>query len=379
MSSSSESRTLRLAYLAVESTTQGHAAYAHVHEIVDGLRRLELEVDLYEPAERPHASLFGRLLEQVRVQARLWRRWSQYDAIYVRAHYTTLPTALLARITGRPIVQELNGPSDDVFIAHAWTRVMRPLLSWVLRMQLTGADAVVVVTPALGEWVARQTGRRDAEVIPNGANVDLFSPERTTTRVLPENFAIFFGALTAWQGIDTLLAAFEHEQWPRELDLVILGEGAMRDAVAAAAGRHERLHWLGRVPYTEVGPIVARARVGLVPKNGRGGRTETGLFPLKLFEIVACGVPVIVTDFPGQAEFVRAQACGIVVPPEAPEALARAVSTVASSPEAAREMGRRGRAAVESAHSWAHRARETARVVRRVSGATPHPAAHLAG
>ena len=371
--------TLRVAYLAVEATREGHATFAHVHEIVDGLRRLGAEVDLYEPSAGRRSGIASRLLEQVRVQAKLWWRWGRYDVVYLRAHYTAFPTAALARAWGRPIVQEVNGPSDDVFIAHPWTRVIRPLLSWVHRRQLAWADAVIAVTPSLSAWIGRQAGRHDADVIPNGANIELFSPARTTARELPEAFAVFFGALTAWQGMETLLAAFEHPDWPADLHLVILGDGAMRDVVAGAARRHRRLHWLGRIPYADVGAIVARARAGLVPKNGRGNRQETGLFPLKLFEIVACGVPVVVTDFPGQADFVRTHDCGIVIAPETPAALAAAVRTLAASPSMARAMGARGREAVAAAHSWAHRAQDTARVLQRVTSPAPQPAPHVAG
>jgi glycosyltransferase involved in cell wall biosynthesis len=379
--SSPDDARLRVAYLAVEATRQGHATYAHVHEIVKNLRRLDVDVDLFEPSSRTdrRRGLAARLFEQLRIQARLFARWDRYDAVYVRAHYTAFPTAALARLTGRPVVQEVNGPFDDLYIAHPWTRALRPVLSWLHTRQLAWADALVTVTPALRGWLGRQIGRADAEVIPNAANLELFSPERRTRRSLPDVFVVFVGALTTWQGIETLLAAFEHQDWPEEVHLVILGDGTLDDIVAAAAARHERLHWLGRVPYDEVGGIVAQALAGVVPKNARGNRQATGLFPLKLFEVVACGVPVIATDFPGQADFIREHECGVVIPPESAPSLAGAVRQLAGSPAMARKMGHVGRAAMNAGHSWTHRAHDTLRVLRRVtcrSAATP---SHVSG
>jgi glycosyltransferase involved in cell wall biosynthesis len=369
LTSTPEAGGLHVAYLAVEATRQGHAAYAHVHEIAGGLRRLGIQVDVFEPRDTratKTVSLPLRLLEQLRIQVKLFARWTRYDAIYVRAHYTAFPTAAMGRLTGRPVVQEVNGPFADVFIAYPWTRSLRPLLSWLLRQQLRWASAVITVTPALRAWLGDQVGRYDAEVIPNGANIDLFSPDRTTARALPEKFIVFFGALTPWQGVETLLAAFERHEWPDDVHLVILGDGALSGLVSHAAGRSGRLHWFGSVPYTEVGPIVARARAGVVPKNGQGNRQETGLFPLKLFEIVSCGIPAIVTDFPGQADFVRDYDCGLVVPPESPQAIAGAVRQLTEAPQAARDKGARGRAAIATAHSWTHRSEHTARVLRDV-------------
>lgn len=375
-----EGPRLRVAYLAVESTRQGHAAYAHVHEIVGNLRRLQVDVDLFEPPGGSEArrGVVARVLEQLRTQARLVARWHRYDAVYVRAHYSAFPTAVLARVTGRRIVQEVNGPFEDVFIAHPWTRSIGWLLSRVHRCQLAWADALIAVTPALQAWLSRQIGRTDADVIPNGANLELFSPRRTTERRLPDVFVVFLGALTPWQGIDTLLAAAGHPDWPADVHLVILGDGTLHDVVAAAAARLHHVHWLGRVPYSEVGGIVARARAGVVPKNAQGNRQETGLFPLKLFEVLACGVPVVVTDFPGQADFVREHECGVVVAPESPAVLAAAVRDLTAAPQAARAMGERGREAVAGAHSWRHRAQETARVLRRVTCHGATAASHVA-
>jgi glycosyltransferase involved in cell wall biosynthesis len=361
---------LRVAYLAVEAPREGHATYAHVHEIVEGLRRQGIEVVLFSPRQASldrAPGIVGRLFEQLRVQARLVARWRHFDAIYVRAHYTAFPTAMLAKLTRRPLVQEVNGPFADVFIAHPWTRTLRPLLTSVYWLQLAWAKAVITVTPSLRTWIERQTARHDVDVIPNAANLDLFSPDRPNTHALPARFVVFFGSLTAWQGVETLVAALARPEWPEDLHLVILGDGRLRDVVAAAAARYPRLHWLGQLPYAEVGGIVARAVAGLVPKNAQGDRQDTGLFPLKLFEILACGVPVVVTDFPGQADFVREHDCGIVIPPESPEALAGAVRALATAPSQARALGDRGRTVIVSAHTWAHRADDTARVLRRVS------------
>jgi len=369
--SSRSMRPLRIAYLAVEAPRQGHATYAHVHEIVGGLRRRGIRVDLFQPRYASRAArpgLVRRWLEQLRIQLALFARWRRYDAVYVRAHYSAFPTTLLARITGRSVIEELNGPSADVFIAHPWTRRIGFLLRWLYRTQLAWADGVITVTPLLRSWVEQHIGRRDVDVIPNAANLELFSPSRQARAMLPEKFVVFFGALTPWQGLQTLIAAFDHLDWPASVDLVIVGDGQLRELVAATAARQPRLHLIDRVPYEEVGSIVAHAIAGLVPKNGRGNRHETGLFPVKLFEILACSVPAVVTDFPGQADLVRQHDCGIVVPPEDPPALARAVATLAGSPSQSRLMGLRGHEAIVAEHSWSHRAADTARVLERVAG-----------
>ncbi len=356
----------RVAYLCLQATQEGQASFAHVHEIIAGLRRRGWVVDLFEPGyarsdARP--ALPGRLREVLRVQARLWRAAKAFDLLYVRAHAAAFPTALWARARGIPTVQEVNGPYQDLFIANRWAAGLAWLLTRGMRTALRLADALIVVTPQLAEWAGREVGRKPIHVIPNGANVDLFHPSAPVPRSLARPYVVFVGYLARWQGIDTLLEAAERPEWPPAVRLVVVGDGLEQAKVEAAAARNARIVYLGRLAYREVPGVLAGSLAALSPQNNRGGRSETGLYPLKVFEALACGVPVVVTDFPGQADLVRRHGCGLVVPPEDPPALARAVARLHGDPDGCREMGGRGRLAVEREHSWDARAAQTARVL----------------
>src|SRR5262249_9514436 len=118
--------------------------------------------------------------------------------------------------------------------------------------------------------------------------------------------------------------------------------------------------------YEETGGVVASALAGLVVINSRGGRGRTGMFPLKLFETLASGIPVIVTDYPGQADLVRTHDCGMVIPPDDAAALASAMAQLANNRAQARAQGARGRALIVKGHSWDHRAAVTAEVIMRI-------------
>src|SRR5207253_6265085 len=87
-------------------------------------------------------------------------------------------------------------------------------------------------------------------VIPNGANTELFEPGAGGTVTVASPYAIFFGALSRWQGIETLLAAATHDNWPKGVKVAIAGDGAEALRVRQAAG--ERVIYLGNVPYREL-------------------------------------------------------------------------------------------------------------------------------
>lgn len=180
---------------------------------------------------------------------------------------------------------------------------------------------------------------------------------------LPEPYVIFFGALARWQGVGTMLKAVQHPDWPKEVTLVIVGDGVERAIVEDVARRCPRVQYLGRRLYHELPGLIARAVAGLVPSNNLGGRGATGLAPLKLLETLACGVPVVVTDFPPMADLVRTGRCGLVIPPDDPGALAAAVAELWASPEKRGAMGAAGRALVEQDHSWDCRAEATHKIL----------------
>lgn len=358
-----------LHYLCLESTREGQAAHTHVNEIASGLSRRGWTVRCFAPHDANAATPPGvlrRALEYVRVQWKLCSARGNPDVIYLRAHYAAFPTALWAKCSRMPVIQEVNGPYDDLFMAWPWTRRFGRLFRWLMRTQLRWANAIITVTPQLAEWVRREAPGANVHVVPNGANIDLFHPGATADVAgLPRVYAVFFGALAPWQGIETLLAAVQGPTWPEGVSLVVVGDGVERGKVEAAASTGKVIY-LGSVPYRRMPGIIAQAVTSVSPQTAFGTfgkRAATGLSPLKLFESLACGIPVVVTDIPGPADLIREAGGGLVVPPDDPRSLAEAVAYLYLHPEERMLMGRRGREVMERAHSWDQRAGVVAHIL----------------
>lgn len=349
----------RIAYLCLQVTREGQASHAHVNEIVGNLRSIGWKVEIFEP-RIPDVSwrvivVLAKLLEFVRIQLSLVVRLRRFRLLYVRLHPAALPACLSARLLGVPVVVEVNGTHADVLLAYPLLRLLPGVVRASMLGSLTLGTAVVTVTDELRSWVHEEVGPCMARVIPNGANTSLFRPVMTRC----SDYVVFFGALAPWQGVDVMLAATRSRQWPSGVRLVILGDGDSRTQVEAAARKSSLIDYRGRVPYGAVGRIVASSLAGLSPQTNEGRSGPAGLNPLKVFETLACGVPAIVSDFPGQADLVRDHRCGLVIPGGSGDALARAVRHLWRHPGERTAMGRRGRAAVVRAHSWRARAMAT--------------------
>jgi len=372
-----------LAYLCLEAPREGQASYVHVHEIIAGLVKLKWTVDLFSPSysgEWQRPGVFARVLQYMALQSSLTFKLKRYRAVYVRAHPLAFLLACVANMVGVPLVHEVNGTYGDIYIAYPGARPFRRYLDAMQRWQFRWAAGIICVTPQLAAWVKHEIGTRPVSVtvIPNGANVQLFSPAATTStsisNILPERYVVFFGGLTRWHGIPQMLAALSSARWPKNMSLVVIGDGPEAPRLAEAAKSDPRILLLGRLPYTAIGGIVARAAAGLVPISDPDGRSSSaGLAPLKLYETLACGVPALVSEFPGQADLIREHACGLCFAPDDGEALARAVAVIDAEPAAAKLMGQRGAAAIRDHHSWDSRARDTFHFLNQLMKIGPPP------
>ncbi len=359
---------IRIAYLCLQATTPGQASYAHVHEIISGLRKQGAAVDLFEPSyagkEAPGA--IGRVLEFARVQRRVLDAMDRYDVLYVRGHALAWWASEGARRRGVTVVQECNGIVDDFFIAWPSARLFAPLIRWLTYTQFRRADAVIAGSSGLAEWLLRETGVV-ADIVPNGANTEIFNPDEEIPEgiVVPGRYAVFFGSFAPWQGISTSLEAVRRPEWPQDVSLLIVGQGTKRAEVEEAARTDSRVVYLGTLPYDQIAGVVAHALVSLVNKEA-DEFSEAGISPLKLYESMASGTPVIATDgMPGLTEVVRDNRAGLIVPQRDPEALARAVAQLAGSPGLAAELGANGRRYAEAECSWYARSEDTARIIAR--------------
>ncbi len=354
----------KLAYFALDLPHKGQASYVHIHEIVANLQQLGWRVDLFTP--RPGApdqprSVIAKTYEYLRTTWQAVASLGTHDVLYVRAHALAWPVAMVAWLRGRVLVEEVNGTELDLIVSRPWLRPLRGLVRWLYVSQYRRSHHLFPVAKELADWLRANARHDRVTVVPNAANTDLFHPIAGEPA---EPFVVFFGGLTDWHGVDVMVDAVRHPAWPSGIRLVVIGTGVRQALVEDAVRAGLPIRWLGYRPYEQIPGLIAGAIAGLIPMTNPLGRSSTGMNPLKLFETLACGLPAIVSELPGQADLVRESGCGLVVPCGDGAALARAVAELAATPDAAREMGRRGAAVVRAAHSWHARAVEIDKVLR---------------
>lgn len=297
-----------------------------------------------------HADYVQAAIDIVAAARRLRQRRA-FDAIEMEESFGVaahvLPRALA------PVILRLHGPW---FLTGAASGVMADE-AFARRVAMEGrailrAVAVSAPTRALLDAVQNRYGRElaCAEVVPNpGPPVDpagAWAPRRQPTQIL------HVGRFERLKGSDVAIDAFAQLAAERpDLELLLVGpdlgvvgdDGARRDAPAFLRDRalpaavRQRIRLLGPQPPAAVAALRRAASVVLVPS-----RYEN--FPLALLEAMSDGCPVIASAVGGIPEIVTDGRDGVLVPAGDPGALAAALRSLLSNPEAAARMGAAARA-----------------------------------
>ncbi len=123
----------------------------------------------------------------------------------------------------------------------------------------------------------------------------------------------------------------------------------LRDEMATMSG-WDKVDYLGVLDRTEVASVLSRSVAGLVLLHPISNYLES--LPIKMFEYMSAGIPVIASDFPLWKEIVEGNKCGICVDPMNINAIAEAIGWIMDHPEEAQQMGDNGRKAVEEKYNW---------------------------
>jgi glycosyltransferase involved in cell wall biosynthesis len=170
---------------------------------------------------------------------------------------------------------------------------------------------------------------------------------------------LYCGSLKSWKGVDGLVRAMAELPGRR---LTIVGPESPPDAArlqeaARAAGVLDRVRLRPAVPPSEVWSLYASARVGVIPLPAQSSiEAREFTSPLKLFEMMAGGLPIVASRLPSILEYVEDGREAVLVPPDDPAALARGIRAVLEDEPLARRLVEAARRLAEE-HSWNARGR----------------------
>ncbi|PYG00470.1 Glycosyltransferase involved in cell wall bisynthesis [Georgenia satyanarayanai] len=275
-----------------------------------------------------------------------------FDAVYERYSLWSTAGTTYARERGVPAVLEVNAPLPAEQARHRGL-VHADEAHAVVRRAATGASAVVCVSEPVAAWVRDLAPGAAVVVEANGVDVTRIRPAAGR----PDRpFTVgFVGTLKPWHGTETVLEA--HALLRRSVPdarLLLVGDGPQAEALrqqARTLGTAGAVEATGAVAPVDVPTLLHRMDVATAPYPAAG---EGYFSPLKAYEYMAAGLPVVasaVGQLPGVVEHGRT---GFLVPGSDPTALAGTLGMLAGDRRLRAQVGRAAREHVASGHTWTH-------------------------
>jgi glycosyltransferase involved in cell wall biosynthesis len=264
-----------------------------------------------------------------------------------------LPIGLLLKRQGKRVVYDAHEDLPRTFLAKEylkkWTR--RPLMKIAERFEMFAArrfDAIVAATPVIGNRFL--SCNPQTVVVNNFPMLDEIVPGDMRPWSARQDWAVYLGSLTRDRGAVELVEAMSLMPADLRATLKIAGlfnAPTLHSELQSLPG-WKRVDWLGYLSRAGVAQLLANCRVGIVVLGAEQAFMESQ--PVKLFEYMAAGLPVVASDFRRWRRVV--DGCGLMVNPNSPSEIAFAIEYLLRHPLEAEEMGKKGRAAVERFYNW---------------------------
>lgn len=256
--------------------------------------------------------------------------------------------ALLAR-SGRRVVYDAHEDVPVQVRNKEWipAPARRPVSRVVARVEaaaIAQIDAVVAVNQRILDRLRRHQPR--GVVVTNYPRLDEIVPAATWGE--RARAACYVGSITRQRGARELVEAMALVDAELYLAGAFSPPGLLAELERSPGW--SRVRYLGRVDREQLRNLLAQARVGVLPLHPIENYADA--YPVKLFEYMAAGIPVVATDVPLWREILVSHGCGICVPHGSPAAMAAAMGALLDDDARASAMGRRGRDAALARFSW---------------------------
>ena len=371
--------------------TQGqNVEGVHIRGITDALRAQNHQVDIISfPGADPYIgpqtgqkagqkSLFHRLIKLVTTRlpefmfemlefaynfitffrVGHYLRQKRPDFVYERYSLFLFMGVWLAKMTKTPIVLEVN---DSVLVVRARHLLFKKFAMAIERWTFCNATGIVFISSHF-EKVAREAyGNALAPhiITPNAADINLFSPNEKYRQEKRAKYSIedkvvcgFVGSFLPWHGIKDFVETIVHQMKSADkLVLMLVGDGAQFEETKAIVEHHQlqdKIIFTGRLSHHEVSKIMCAMDFSVLPNSNTYGS------PMKLFESMAMGVPMVCPDYSPILDVVENGKTGWVFQANQMDQLVELTLKLANDPDEVERVSKAARDYIVDQRQWRH-------------------------
>jgi glycosyltransferase involved in cell wall biosynthesis len=267
-----------------------------------------------------------------------------------------LPVGILLRMQGKQVIYDVHEDYSEAILYKEW---LPPQLRKILAMLSDCAEktvascfsGVITVTYRIGQKFG--SDNRNVVVVQNFPILDeVFDAEFMVPWNERKNVAVFVGGICLIRGIREMVEALELISHKVNIQLLLAGyfsSESLKKEIQCMPGWN-RCEYIGYAQLRDVAKLLGLARIGLVLTHPVSNLLNGQ--PVKLYEYMSAGIPVVASNFPLWRKIIEESGCGICVNPLDPKEIADAVFWLLDNQKEAERMGLRGRSAVEEKYNW---------------------------
>ncbi|TPD57952.1 glycosyltransferase family 4 protein [Emcibacter nanhaiensis] len=292
----------------------------------------------------------SRLKRVVITGRRILKKAREINADIYHFHDPELiPVGLLLQCRGKKVVYDVHEDLPRQIISKPWIPpYLRKPISWtaekIENFLSRFFSAVVTATPFIRDRFLKINSR--VVDVNNFPLLEEFSYQPDAEK--GQNEICYVGGITKARGIFPLIEALANTTAVLNIAGIYKVPG-LRDELSSMPG-WEKVVEHGFLDRKGVADLLARSNVGIVTLLPIENYLDS--LPVKMFEYMASGLPVIASDFPYWKTIVEKHDCGVCVDPTNPREIAEAIEHFLRDSELAKKVGKNGRKAVEEVFNW---------------------------
>lgn len=291
------------------------------------------------------------------------------NIFYIRKSTWGFSPLIISKILKIPYVLEINGLIDDEIrmLRKSSKKITLKIIFFMDSFHFKYATKLITVTQGLKDQIIQNYGIPTEKIIfiENGMNPDDFYPIERTTALLKlklntsNKYVCFVGGLAPWHGVEYLIQSANNilTEFPDILFLII-GDGPMKTKIIQQIelfNLSKKFILTGNIEHSLIPYYINASELCVAPFT-EDRNLRIGLSPLKIFEYLSCGKPVVASNIPGVSEILLQSGGGILVKPDNPLELQRAIITLLKDEEMRTRMGHMGQKFITSKYCWSNTA-----------------------
>lgn len=396
---------MKILYITLENISLHKGSVVHIRETINGLKERGHEIGLIAKASVPFdgadafwnlnpcasstskntwirrwANRHSMLVSLFSLPFYLFRKVSSYDVIYARDYHAAAMAIFPRILFNKRIVFEVNGLASEEqrLSANSLLRIMlAKTIKKIEHLASRFSDKVIAVTPQIASYLIHdfKCTFNKIVVIGNGVNIKRFYPITDETLLLnwrkklgisqEETTITFVGNLAPWQGVDILIqSGFPVLSTNEKVKFLIVGDGFLKNDLinkVVSTGYEKGFIFTGMVSYEDIPPLINISDICVAPFISKRN-IATGVSPLKVFEYMACGKPILCSRIEG-LEFIETEGIGRLVEPEDTIGLQEGLLNLVHDPEKRKVMGKKALRLARERFDWKIKVEEIEKVI----------------